>query len=241
MNLTFATAGRVLSQLRGDHRTVALIIGLPCLLIGLIAWMFHDRPEVLDQFGPMLVGLFPLTVMFLVTSVATLRERQSGTLERLMTTPIRRGDFVAGYGLAFATLALVQAFVVVGFALLVGMDVAGPLWLVIVVALLDAILGCTLGLAASALARSEFQAVQMMPAIIFPQLITCGLLMPRDQMPQVLEWLSRAFPLTYAIEAMTSLAAGDEWVDIRGAVAVIALFIVGAVVLGVATLRRRTA
>ncbi|GHH68664.1 ABC transporter permease [Promicromonospora soli] len=240
MNLTLATASRVLSQLRGDHRTVALIVGLPCLLIGLIAWMFNDRPEVLDQFGPMLVGLFPLTVMFLVTSVATLRERQSGTLERLMTTPIRKGDFVAGYGLAFATLALLQAFVVVGFALLVGMDVAGSLWLVVVVALLDAVLGCTLGLAASALARSEFQAVQMMPAIIFPQLITCGLLMPRDQMPEVLEWLSRAFPLTYAIEAMTSLAAGDEWADIRGAVGVIALFIVGAVVLGILTLRRRT-
>ncbi|MFI2489670.1 ABC transporter permease [Promicromonospora kroppenstedtii] len=241
MTLTLATAGRVLSQLRGDHRTVALIMLLPCLLIGLIAWMFHDQPQVVDQFGPMLVGLFPLIVMFLVTSVATLRERQSGTLERLMTTPIRKGDFVAGYGLAFATLALVQAFVVVGFALLVGMDVAGPLWLVVVVALLDAILGCTLGLAASALARSEFQAVQMMPAIIFPQLITCGLLMPRDQMPEVLEWLSRIFPLTYAIEAMTSLAAGDEWADVRGAVGVIVLFIVGAVVLGIATLRRRTA
>jgi ABC-2 type transport system permease protein len=157
-----------------------------------------------------------------------------------MTTPIRKGNFVAGYGLAFATLALVQAFVVVGFALLVGMDGAGPLWLVVVVAMLDAILGCTLGLAASALARSEFQAVQMMPAIVFPQLITCGLLMPRDQMPQVLEWLSRAFPLTYAVEAMTSLAAGGEWVDVRGAVGVIVLFIVGAVVLGVLTLRRRT-
>ena len=241
MTLTLATAGRVLSQLRGDHRTVALILLLPCLLIGLIAWMFDDQPQVLDQFGPMLVGLFPLIVMFLVTSVATLRERQSGTLERLMTTPIRKGDFVAGYGLAFATLALVQAFVVVGFAVLVGMDVAGPLWLVVVVALLDAILGCTLGLAASALARSEFQAVQMMPAIIFPQLITCGLLMPRDQMPEVLEWLSRVFPLTYAVEAMQTLAAGGEWGDVRGAVGAIALFIVGAVVLGVATLRRRTA
>ena len=241
MNLTFATAGRVLSQLRGDHRTVALIIALPCLLIGLIAWMFDDQPQVLDRFGPMLVGIFPLIVMFLVTSVATLRERQSGTLERLMTTPIRKGDFVAGYGLAFATLALFQALVVVGFATWVGMDVAGPLWLVLVVAMLDAVLGCTMGLAASALARSEFQAVQMMPAILFPQLITCGLLMPRDQMPEVLEWLSRVFPLTYAVEAMTSLAAGDEWAGVQGAVGVIALFIVGATLLGVATLRRRTA
>lgn len=240
MNLTLATADRVLAQLRADRRTIALVLVLPCLLIGLIAWMFDGTP-VLDQFGPMLVGLFPLTVMFLVTSVATLRERQSGTLERLMTTPVRKGDFVAGYALAFANLALVQALVVVGFATLVGMDVAGPIGLVIVVALLDAILGCCLGLAASALARSEFQAVQMMPAIIFPQLITCGLLMPRDQMPTLLEWLSRVFPLTYAIEAMQALARGDEWADIQGAVGVIVLFIVGAVVLGVLTLRRRTA
>ncbi len=238
--MTLTTAGRVLAQLRSDRRTVALILVLPCLLLGLIAWMFDDTP-VLDQFGPMLVGLFPLIVMFLVTSVATLRERQSGTLERLMTTPLRKGDFVAGYALAFAALALLQSVVVVGFALAVGMDVLGPLWLVVVVAMLDAVLGCCLGLAASALARSEFQAVQMMPATIFPQLITCGLLMPRDQMPEALEWLSRVFPLTYAVEAMQELAAGGEWSDVAGAVGVIALFIVGAVVLGVATLRRRTA
>ncbi|MFE6969016.1 ABC transporter permease [Isoptericola sp. NPDC057653] len=240
MTLTLTTASRVLAQLRFDHRTVALILVLPCLLLGLIAWMFDGTP-VLDQFGPMLVGLFPLIVMFLVTSVATLRERQSGTLERLMTTPLRKGDFVAGYALAFAALALLQSLVVVGFALVVGMDVLGPLWLVIAVAMLDAVLGCCLGLAASALARSEFQAVQMMPAVIFPQLITCGLLMPRDQMPEVLEWLSRVFPLTYAVEAMQTLAAGGEWADVQGAVGAIALFIVGAVVLGVATLRRRTA
>jgi len=240
MTLALTTTGRVLAQLRFDHRTVALILLLPCLLLGLIAWMFDGTP-VLDQFGPMLVGLFPLIVMFLVTSVATLRERQSGTLERLMTTPLRKGDFVAGYALAFAALALLQSLVVVGFALAVGMDVLGPLWLVLAVAMLDAVLGCCLGLAASALARSEFQAVQMMPAVIFPQLITCGLLMPRDQMPEVLEWLSRVFPLTYAVEAMQTLAAGGEWADVQGAVGAIALFIVGAVVLGVATLRRRTA
>ncbi|GAA1849440.1 ABC transporter permease [Myceligenerans crystallogenes] len=241
MNLTFATAGRVLAQLRADKRTIALIVVLPCLLIGLIAWMFDDVPGVLDSFGPVLVGIFPLIVMFLVTSVATLRERQSGTLERLMTTPIRKGDLVAGYALAFAVLALLQALVVVSWALWLGMDVEGPLWLVFLVALLVAILGCTLGLAASALARTEFQAVQMMPAIILPQLITCGLLMPRDQMPEVLEWISDVLPLTYAVEAMQDLAAGEGWAGVRGSVGVIALFIVGAVVLGVLTLRRRTA
>ena len=238
--LTLATTGRVLQQLRHDPRTIALVLILPCLLLGLIAWMFHGTP-VIDRFGPMLVGLFPLIVMFLVTSVATLRERTSGTLERLMTMPIGRGDFVLGYALAFAVLALLQALVVTGFAIWVcGMDVAGPVWLMLAVAVLDAVLGCALGLAASAVARTEFQAVQMMPAIILPQLVTAGLMMPRDQMPTALEWLSRVLPLTYGIEAMQHIARGGGWEQVRGDVGVIALFIVGALALGVTTLRRRT-
>jgi ABC-2 type transport system permease protein len=240
MTLTLATAGRVLSQLRHDHRTVALIMLVPCLIVGIVAWMFDGTP-VLNQFGPVLVGFFPLFVMFLVTSVTTQRERSSGTLERLMTTPLRKGDLVAGYAIAFGVLAAVQAVVVVGFALLVGMDVAGPLGLVVLVALLDAVLGCTLGLAASAAARTEFQAVQMMPAVIIPQLLTAGIIMPRDQMPEVLEWISRALPLTYAVESLQQLAGGAGWADVRGAIGVIVLWIVGAVVLGVLTLRRRTA
>ncbi|QAY69907.1 ABC transporter permease [Xylanimonas protaetiae] len=239
MSLTLATAGRVLSQLRHDRRTIALIILLPCLIVGLVAWMFDGTP-VLDQFGPVLVGFFPLFVMFLVTSVTMQRERSSGTLERLMTTPLGKGDLVAGYAIAFGALATVQAVVVVGFALLVGMDVAGPLGLVLLVALLDAVLGCTLGLAASAVARTEFQAVQMMPAVIIPQLITCGILMPRDEMPHVLEWISRVLPLTYAVESLQQLAAGAGWADVRGAIGVIAVWIVAAVALGVLTLRRRT-
>jgi ABC-2 type transport system permease protein len=237
--LTLATAGRVLAQVRHDPRTVAILILLPCLLLGLIAWMFNGTP-VLDQFGPLLLGLFPLIVMFLVTSVATLRERMSGTLERLMTTPIGRGDFVAGYALAFGTLAVLQALVLTGFAVLVGMDVLGPVWALMVVALLDALLGTTLGLAGSALARTEFQAIQLLPVFLFPQLITCGLLMPRDEMPQLLEWISRVLPLTYGIEALQGIAAGGDLSDVGGSVLVIVGFILGAVVLGSATLRRRT-
>lgn len=239
--LTAATTGRVLNQLRHDPRTIALILVLPCLLLGLIAWMFHGT-DVIDRFGPMLVGLFPLIVMFLVTSVATLRERTSGTLERLMTLPIGRGDFVIGYAIAFAVLALLQSLVVTGFAVWVcGMDVKGPFLLMVLVAVLDAVLGCALGLAASAVARTEFQAVQLMPAIIFPQLITAGLLMPRGQMPTALEWLSRVLPLTYGVEAMQRIAFGDGWSKVSGDVGVIALFIVGSLLLGISTLRRRTA
>lgn len=239
--LTLATARRVLSQLRHDRRTIALLLVVPCLLLGLTAWMFSDTPQVIDHFGPILVGFFPLLVMFIVTSVATLRERTGGTLERLMTMPIGKGDFVVGYALAFAVMALVQAVVVVCWAIWVcGMDVAGPLWLLFVVAVLNAVLGCALGLAASAAARTEFQAVQMMPAFLLPQILLCGFIMPRDAMPDVLEWVSRVLPLTYAVDAMQEIAAGGGWRDVQGAIGVLALFIAGAIALATTTLRRRT-
>ncbi|MBX9244589.1 ABC transporter permease [Actinotalea ferrariae] len=238
--LTLATAARVLRQLRHDHRTIALLVALPCVVLGLVAWMFEGTP-VLDSVGPLLLGLFPLVVMFLVTSVATLRERQSGTLERLMTTPVGKGDVVVGYALAFGLMAVLQALVLTAFAVWVcGMDVAGVLWVVVLVAVLDAVLGTALGLAASAVARTEFQAVQLMPVIIFPQLVTAGLFLPRDEMPAVLEAVSRAMPLTYGLEALQELAAGGGLAEVRGALVVVVAFIVGALLVGATTLRRRT-
>jgi len=238
--MSLATANRVLRQVRHDPRTVALIVLLPCVLLGLVAWMYNGTP-VLDTVGPLLLGVFPLIVMFLVTSVTMLRERLGGTLERLMTMPGRRGDVVGGYALAFGLLAALQAVVLVSVTVgLYGMNVAGPLWAVVLVAVLDAVLGTALGLAASALARTEFQAVQMMPAIILPQLILCGLIMPRDQMPGVLEAISTVLPLTYVINAMKSLATDPDVAGIWGDVGVVGLFIVLAVAVGATTLRRRT-
>jgi len=239
--LTVATAGRVLRQVRNDPRTVALLILVPCVLLGLIAWMFNGTP-VLNRTGPLLLGVFPLIVMFLVTSVTTLRERQSGTLERLMATPINKADIVLGYALAFGLLAVVQALVVIAVTVWVyGMEVAGDLWVVVLVAVLDAILGTALGLAGSALARTEFQAVQLMPVLILPQLVTAGLMMPRAAMPQALEWLSRGMPLTYGLEALQQLAAGATLGDVLGAISAVVAFIAGALLLGTLTLRRRTA
>ena len=238
--LTWATAGRVLSQVRHDPRTIAILLLLPCLLLWLISWMFEGTP-VLDQFGPLLLGLFPLVVMFIVTSVATLRERTSGTLERLMASPIGKGDVIAGYAVAFGLLAVVQAVVLTSFTVgLLGMNAQGSLGVIMLVAVLDAILGSTLGLAASALARTEFQAVQMMPVVLFPQLITCGLLIPRAAMPAVLEAISRVLPLTYGIDALQRLEVGATFTDVRGDVLVIIGFIALAVVVGATTLRRRT-
>jgi ABC-2 type transport system permease protein len=237
---TAPTTARVLRQVRHDHRTLGILVGLPCVVLGLVAWMFSGT-DVLDRIGPVLLGLFPVIVMFLVTSVATLRERQSGTLERLMAGPVRRGDVVVGYAVAFALVGTAQALVLTAFTVLVlGMEVTGDLGALVLVAVLDAVLGTALGLAASAVARTEFQAVQMMPLVLFPQLVLAGLFLPRDQMPAVLEAVSRAMPLTYGTEALQVLAGGGSLADVRGAVGAVVAFIVGALVLGTLTLHRRT-
>jgi ABC-2 type transport system permease protein len=239
--LTLACAARVLAQLRRDHRTVALVVVLPCVLIGLLAWVFDGTP-VFDRIGAQLLGAFPFVVMFLVTSVATLRERQSGTLERLMTLPVHRADVVVGYALAIGAAAVVQAVIASLFAHYVcGLDVRGPLWWLVVIAVMVALLGTTLGLAASSLARTEFQAVQLMPAIVLPQFLLCGLLVPRDDLPTVLSAVSDVLPLSYAVDALTEVAAlPDPWPGTRGELLVIAGFVVVALALGAATLPRRT-
>jgi ABC-2 type transport system permease protein len=239
---TLATARRVLAQLRHDHRTLALLLVVPCVLIALLAWVFDGTP-VFDVIGAPLLGVFPFVVMFLVTSVATLRERTSGTLERLLTMPIGKLDFLLGYALAFGALAVVQASVASGLALFVlGLDVAGPAWLLLTVAVLDAVLGMALGLFVSAFAASEFQAVQFMPAIVLPQFLLCGLLVPRDKMNDVLHGISDVLPLSYAVDAMRSVTLsvtvqGDVWRDLL----VVAGSVVLALGLGAATLRRRSA
>jgi len=239
--LTLATAGRVLRQLRHDPRTLALLLVVPCVLMGLLAWVYVGTP-VFDQVGAALLGVFPFVIMFLVTSVATLRERQSGTLERLLTTPLHKGDLVGGYALAFGAAAVVQALVASGFALTVaGLDVAGPRWLLVVVAVVDAVLGTTLGLLVSAFASTEFQAVQFMPAVVLPQFLLCGLLVPRDQMPSPLAGLSDVLPLSYAVDAMhTVTTTAEGTADVLTDVAIVLGFAAVAVVLGSVTLRRRT-
>lgn len=238
---TAATASRVLRQVRHDPRTIALLLVVPCVLVGLMAWVFVDTPTF-DRLGASILGLFPFVVMFIVTSVVMLRERQGGTLERLMTTPVGRADVLLGYTLAFGALAVVQALVAVTFAVWVaGLDVAGDLWVLVVVAVAVAVLGVTLGLLGSAFAATELQAVQLMPAVVLPQFFLCGLLVPRDDLPRGLRELSDLLPLSYAVDAMRTVtveagAPSSVWVD----VAVLAGFIVGAVVLASLTLRRRT-
>jgi len=241
--VTFATARRVLDQLRGDHRTVALLLVVPCVLMALLYWVYAGQPEVFDRVGLLLLGIFPFVTMFLVTSVAMLRERTSGTLERLLTTPLAKLDLLLGYALAFGVAALLQAALASALALgPLGLHPAGSIALVLVMAVANAVVGMALGLFVSAFAQSEFQAVQFLPAFVLPQLLLCGLIAPRDQMSGALEALSAVLPMTYAVDGMSQLAqtsdlSGDPLVDLL----VVAGCAAGALALGAGTLRRRTA
>ena len=240
-HVTIAVALRVLRQLRHDPRTIALALAVPCLLMLILQQLFGRSSPVFQQVGTPLLGLFPFVTMFLVTSITMLRERTSGTLERLMTTPLHKVDLLAGYGLAFALLAIVQAILVSSLAFgLLGLEVAGPKWLVVALAVANAVLGSTLGLFVSAFAQTEFQAVQFMPAVVFPQILLCGLFVAREEMADWLRVISAFLPLTYAYDALARTA--DDRLDVRFAfdVAVVCTCIVLAVALGAATLRRRT-
>ncbi len=240
---TLATARRVLWQIRHDPRTIALLLVVPAALLVLLYFVFEGQPHAFQRIGAPLCGLFPFIVMFLVTSIAMLRERTSGTLERLMTLPLAKGDILLGYGIAFGLLAALQAVIVctVGFAIL-GLHAAHGAWLVALLAVANALLGMALGLFASAFARTEFQAVQFMPALIFPQLLLCGLFVPRDQMAGWLHAISWLMPLTYAYEALArATAPAALGAAMAAEVLALAGFTLAALGLGALTLRRRTA
>jgi ABC-2 type transport system permease protein len=239
---TFATAGRVLKQLGHDHRTLGLLFVVPLVLMGLLAWIYSATPKVFDQIGPALLALFPFVVMFLTTSIATLRERSTGTLERLLAMPIGKLDIILGYAISFGLLAIIQATIVSLVSVHVyGLDIAGPEWLLVLVALVNAVLGTALGLLASAFARTEFQAVQFMPAFILPQVLLCGLLMPVTLLPTALRYIADVLPLTYAVKAMNGVArSATIMTETKQAIVVVLLFVILAVLLGAATLRRQT-
>jgi ABC-2 type transport system permease protein len=242
LRITLATAERVLRQLRRDHRTLALIFVVPPVLLALFKYVFYGQEATFDRIGGPLVGLFPFILMFIITSIAMLRERTTGTLERLMSMPLAKLDLLVGYGLAFAVVAVVQASLTAAVAFgLLDLDTEGPIWLVVALAVANALLGMALGLFLSAFAKSEFQAVQFMPAFVLPQILLAGLLVPRDLMARALEVASAFLPLTYAYDALARATADDLGGRLALDVAVLSACIVLALILGATTLRRRTA
>jgi ABC-2 type transport system permease protein len=241
LGITVATGLRVTRQLRHDPRTLALVFVVPSALLSLLWYLFDNQPQTFARVGVPLVGVFPLIMMFLITSIAMLRERTTGTLERLMSMPLAKVDLLFGYGLAFAFVAAVQASLTsaVAFGLL-DIENEGPVWGVVALAIANAVLGMALGLFVSAFATTEFQAVQFMPVFVLPQLLLSGLFVARELMPEPLERISDFLPFTYAYEALEKVAADDIdgrfWLDV-GVVVGSSLL---ALALGALTLRRRT-
>jgi ABC-2 type transport system permease protein len=239
--LTLATARRILTQLRHDRRTVALMILMPSFLMILLRYVFNTE-QAFSAAAPALLAVFPFAIMFIVTSITTLRERTTATLERLMTMPIAKLDLLFGYAIAFGVVAVLQVLVAAGISLTwLGLEIGGSVWLLLLIAVLDALLGTALGLLASAFARTEFQAVQFMPAFVMPQVLLCGLFAPREAMTPVLEWLSNVMPLSYAVDALAQVThSSDVDTTLLRNLVIVAGCALLALVLGAATLRRRT-
>lgn len=242
MKRTLAVALRVAQQLSHDHRSMALIVVMPALLLSVFYWVYESRPDIFNHIGPALIGLFPFTIFFLITSVTMVRERTSGTLERLMTTPLARGELIAGYTLALSIASFVQAVITTAVGVwLLGLDLAQP-WGVLFLAVVSSIVGTALGLLASAFARTEFQAVQFMPLAIIPQFLLCGLLVPRDQMVAPLYWLSEMLPLSHLIDAFDIVTTeSDVSSELLVKVGVQVIFALGFLTLASLTLPRKTA
>ncbi len=239
---TLATSARVLTQIGHDHRTLGLLFVVPVVLLGLLSWIYSSTPMMFDRLGASLLGVFPFVMMFLTTSIVMLRERSTGTLERLLAMPIGKVDIIFGYALSFGLVAAIQATIASLFTVFVyGLDIAGPEWFLVATAVCSALLGAMLGLLASAFARTEYQALQFMPAFIMPQFLLCGLLVPVAQLPGVLEFVTGFLPLTYIVDAMKFITrettlSSRVFVDL----AVVLGFAATAALLSAATLRRKT-
>jgi ABC-2 type transport system permease protein len=219
-----------------------MLLLVPCMLETLLWLMFKHRPETFNAVGAPLLALFPLSTVFLVTSVALLRERTTGTLERLMTTPLGRIELIAGYALSFGLLASLQVGLASALTLgPLGLTVRGPAALVVLLAVCVALLGMGLGLSASAFSRTEFQVVQFFPVVIIPQLLLCGLLIPRHDLPAGLHAISDLMPMSYAVDGMHHLTLETTvsrwfWID----AAIVLAFALAALIAGALTLHRRT-
>jgi len=239
---TFYTASRVLKQLLHDPRTLGLVFVVPPVLLWILKYVFNND-RLFDSIAPLMLGIFPMVMMFLITSIATLRERRSGTLARLMSTPLAKSDFILGYALAFSLLAMVQAViasVVMIYFLNLNVTIAGGTFFAIVAAVFSALLGTAMGLCASAFARTEFQAIQFMPAFLFPQLLLCGLFAARDQMTSVFYHISDWLPLTYSTDLLKRIANNASWNnDATKDLLIIIGFILAFLILGALTIRRQ--
>lgn len=231
------TAARIGLQLRHDPRTVALALLVPSILMTILKYVFDHQPAVFNGIAPTILGVFPFTIMFIIASISMLRERTNGTLERLMTLPITKFELISGYALAFGLLAALQAILASIITLhFLGVSVASGELHIISIAIIAGILGTGFGLFTSSLATSEFQAVQFLPAFVFPQLLVCGLFTPFEQMARPLQYFADITPLYHLVNAMKSVIMTMSWPT--NEILFLGVFFVLAIVLATISLRK---
>ncbi|MBC2265502.1 ABC transporter permease [Listeria booriae] len=163
-----------------------------------------------DTIGPIFIGFFVFFFVFLIAGISFLRERTTGTLERLMATPIKRWELEMGYLLGFGIFALAQSIIVALYSIhVLDMVQMGSIWYVLLITLMLAMVALTLGILLSTFANNEFQIVQFIPIVIVPQVLFCGIF-PLEGMVDWLQWIAHIMPLYYGADALTSIMVKGE-------------------------------
>ncbi len=235
----FIIAGRVIRQFARDRRTMALLVIVPLVVMTLIGLSFPEE-GVLDYIAPALLATLALFFSFLLTGVSFLRERSQGTMERLMVSPSSRLDIVFGYLFGFFVFALTQTLIIVLFTIYVlEVNYYGDLWQIFIFQIVVIAGAVNLGIFLSTFARNEFQMVQFIPLIIIPQIFLSGVIWPVEQMPNYLQWLSAALPLTYAVDGLRDIMlAGKSLLDVSFELVVLVGFAAITSILAAITMRR---
>ena len=188
---------------------------------------------------PVLIGFVVFFFVFLISGMALLKERTSGTLERLLATPVKRSEIVYGYMLSYGLIAIFQTAVVVLAAIwLLDVEVVGNLFNVIIVNVVLALVALAFGILLSTLAKSEFQMMQFIPLVILPQLFFSGII-PLDSMGEWAKTIGKFLPLTYSGDAMSQIILYGRGIgDILPNIGVLLIFLVILTILNIVGLRR---
>lgn len=188
---------------------------------------------------PVLIGFVVFFFVFLISGMALLKERTSGTLERLLATPVKRSEIVYGYMLSYGLIAILQTAVVVLAAIwLLDVEVVGNLFNVIIVNVVLALVALAFGILLSTLAKSEFQMMQFIPLVIMPQLFFSGII-PLSSMGDWAQTVGRFLPLTYSGDAMSQIILYGRGIgDILPNIGVLLIFLVILTILNIVGLRR---
>ncbi|WP_247729179.1 ABC transporter permease [Halovivax limisalsi] len=227
-------AGRILRTMRGDRRTLALVFVAPALIVSLLGEVFA-RPEPVAH---VVLAVIVFFLTYILTAIGFLRERTSGTLDRVLVAPVSRTGLVVGYVLGYGVLAAVQSVVLL-LAAVAFLDVsfANGILRFVGVELLGAFAALGTGIVLSLFADSEFQAIQFIPVVITPQVILGGTFRPVSELPTALEYVALAMPITHLVGAMEYVVLGGDAGEFRVSSAILIGFAVAAVALAALVVR----